>query len=359
VSVLHQLLPVLDPGDAVSGHTLQLQAALRSIGVDSDIYCERTHPRLEGLARNYQAYPGGPAIYHVAIGSRLAEWFMGRSDPLLLDYHNLTPASFFESWDPGLVHGTAWGRRQLPELAARTLLGMADSRFNENELIEAGCAAPTAVVPILFDRESFAVAADDGLTDRLRKSKSKANGGADWLFVGRLVPNKCQHDVIAAFAWYRRVIDPKARLHLVGGASSRIYEDALRAYVAALELSGAVTFTGPVAPAALTAYFECADVFVCLSEHEGFCVPVLEAFAHTLPVVAFAAGAVPETLGDGGLLLRDKTPAMVGEAVARVLDDPLLKSALTARGSTRLDAFSLSSSRERFLESVMPVLERL
>ena len=353
--MLHQLLPVLDPGDAVSNHALALRAVLRSSGVDSEIFCERTHPNLAHQARSYRDYPGGPAIYHVAIGSRLADWLATRDEPLVLDHHNLTPARFFEVWDPPLVHGTAWGRQQLAQLAPRCVLGLADSRFNELELIEAGCRS-TAVVPILFDPSTFDEAADPAAVDQLQTAK--AGGGADWLFVGRMVPNKCQHDVIAALAMYRRTTDPAARLWLVGGASSPVYERTLRAAIDALGLADAVTLTGPVAHARLTAHFQQADVFVCLSEHEGFCVPVLEAFSHSLPVVAYRAAAVPETVGEAGLLLSDKSPAMVAAAVGRVLDDERLRQHLVAVGNQRLDHFSLAHSRARFVEAIAPVLEQ-
>jgi glycosyltransferase involved in cell wall biosynthesis len=357
VTALHQLLPVLDPGDAVSGHTLQLQATLRSMGVKSEIFCERTHPDLASAARPYADYPGGPALYHVAIGSRMADWALHQPGPLLLDHHNLTPARFFEAWDPALVHGTAWGRAQLLELCRRTVLGLADSRYNETDLLEAGCAAPTAVVPILFDSTVFDRPPDPLTTGELEARKLQ--GGADWLFVGRVVPNKCQHQLIAAFAWYRRVFDPRARLWLVGGASSHVYERALRAFVDALGLSGSVTFTGPVSHGALTAHFRSADVYVCLSDHEGFCVPLLEALHHEVPVVAFAATAVPETLGHAGLLLTDKSPAVVATAVDRILADQPLRRSLMEHGRTRLAELSLARARERFIEAVTPVLEQL
>jgi len=357
MTVLHQLLPVLDPGDAVSGHTLQLQQVLRSMGVESEIFCERTHPNLTELAQPYSQYPGGAALYHVAIGSRLADWALGQTMPLLLDHHNLTPARFFEAWDPPLVHGTAWGRQQLTPLCQRTVLGLADSRYNEADLLDAGCTAPTAVVPILFDPETFERPVDQATLARLQETKRA--GGRDWLFVGRVVPNKCQHEVVAAFAWYRRMVDPAARLWVVGGASSRVFERALESYVQALGLTDAVTLTGPVSHGALAAHFQTADVFVCLSEHEGFCVPLLEAMYHRVPVVAFAAAAVPETLGDAGLLLRDKSPAMVGAAVERIFADPALHASLQGRAKVRLAEMSITRARQRFVEAITPTLEQL
>jgi glycosyltransferase involved in cell wall biosynthesis len=142
----------------------------------------------------------------------------------------------------------------------------------------------TTVVPILLDPGEFDREVDAATLDRLRSAT--AAGGASWLFVGRVVPNKAQHDVVKAFAAYRRVFDPHARLRLVGGTSLPAYADAVARYVDALGLGGAVELTGPVDPGVLSAHYRAADVFVCLSDHEGFCVPILEAMHHDLPIVA-------------------------------------------------------------------------
>ena len=136
-------------------------------------------------------------------------------------------------------------------------------------------------------------------------------GGADWLFVGRVTPNKCQHDVVKAFAAYRRLHDPQARLHLVGGVASSPTRRLCARSCAASSSTDCVDLTGPVSAGGLAAYYRNADVFVCLSEHEGFCVPLLESMHHHVPVVAFAATAVPETLDGAGICLPDKAPAVV------------------------------------------------
>src|SRR5439155_2225485 len=140
---------------------------------------------------------------------------------------------------------------------------------------------------------------------------------------------------------YRRIYDPTARLHLVGGVAVPRYQTALAGFVEDLGLEGAVTLTGPVSPGVLAAHYRNADVFVCLSEHEGFCVPLLEAMFHGLPIVAFDAAAVPETLGDAGLLLGSKRPAFVAEAVARLVGDDRLRRAWVDAGRVRLELVDL------------------
>ncbi len=155
---------------------------------------------------------------------------------------------------------------------------------------------------------------------------------------------------------YRRVYDPDARLVLVGAASSSVYEVALRRFVSELGLEGAVEFAGSVSDAELGSLYRGADVFVCVSEHEGFCVPLLEAMAHGVPVVAFGAAAVPETLGDAGLVLDVKSPGVVAAAVGRVLGDVGLRDGLVAAGRVRLGEFSLERSRERLWDALSPLI---
>jgi glycosyltransferase involved in cell wall biosynthesis len=211
------------------------------------------------------------------------------------------------------------------------------------------------VVPILLDGAAIDATPPDPATFA-RLSDPKASGGADWLFVGRLAPNKAQHDIVKAFAAYRRLYDADARLHLVGGSSSHQYETALTAFVDALDLGGAVEITGGVSAGGLTAHFETADVYVVASEHEGFCVPLLEAMHHRVPIVAYAATAVPETLGDAGLLLDAKDAYTIATAVHRVVTDTALRTQLIDAGIARLREFDLAKSRRKLLDAIEPVV---
>ncbi len=352
---IHQFLPDLSPGDASSNHTLLIQQELRAMGLESEVYSHTTHASLAGRARPYTSYapaPGGGGerlLYQLAIGSVVADFLLARAEPLLVDYHNLTPGEFFADWAPPVVYGQTWGRQQLAALAPRTELALADSSFNRAELDDAGYRR-TEVIPILLDTDAFDRAVDQAALDRLLAAK--AGGGADWLFVGRVVPNKAQHDVVKAFAAHRRVFDPSARLHLVGGTSVPAYADALERYVDALGLSHAVELAGSVSSGVLAAQYRAADVFVCLSEHEGFCVPLLEAMHHQVPIVALGAAAVPETLGRAGIVLDGKAPLTVAAAVDRVLGDEQLRRGLVAAGTSRLDDFALDRSRARLRAAI-------
>ena len=348
---LHQFIPTLDPG-AVGAHTLEIQRTLRDEGWASEVFSEFTKGPYDGLAHRFTDYGKTVAaheedvvIYHAAIGSSVADWLMSRRPPrFVVDYHNITPPSWFEAWEPGLAYGLGWGRAQLRRLGRRARFGLADSAFNEQELHHAGFRR-TAVMPILIPPEELGGPADPLVLEQIRNRQ-----GARWVFVGRLAPNKRQHLLIGALAVYRRVYDPAAILYLVGGSSSPGYEEALRRYAADLGISDAVVLTGPVSAAERNAYYAGGDAFVSASGHEGFCVPLLEAWQHRLPVIAVAAAAVPETLGGAGVLLPTTSPFELAAATARVIGDTGVANALRESGSRRLADFSIERTRGRVLE---------
>jgi glycosyltransferase involved in cell wall biosynthesis len=365
---VHQFVPTLAPRDAVSGHYMRVRTTLRAAGYASDIYAMDARGELAKEAKPFQNFgggrPGEPTwlCYHSSIGSPIADFVAARPEPLIVDYHNITPAAFFDRWEPGVAVYLRAGRRQLRSLAPRTALGIADSAYNASELDRLGFRS-TGVVPILFDRDDLHVEIDEHARERLASERPAAS--STWLFVGQVAPHKAQHDIVKALAAYRRVFDPNARLRIVGFALSRAYVRALTAYVADLGLTDAVDIAGSVPDAVLGAHYATADVFVCLSEHEGFCVPLLEAMHHGVPVVAYAAGAVPETLGTGGLLLEQKDPLTVATAVARVVSgasgastarDASLRTALARAGHERLTAFGLARSEARLRDAVASVV---
>ena len=352
MSALHQFVPTLEPG-AVGQHLLEVQRLCIELGLRSEVFTEFVTPPMAGRGRDFRQYQsngGDVLLYHVAIGSPVADFVAARAEPLVVDHHNITPAAYFRDWEPPVMHGIAWGRNQLAQLAERTTLGLADSAFNRGELDQLGYAR-TSVAPILFDTTSFDRPADEAAVDRL------AHRGAAWLFVGRVAPNKCQHDVISAFSVYRRVYDADAVLRIVGGSSSDTYLRALRGQLAALQIEDAVELTGSVTDAELAAHYRSADVFVCLSEHEGFCVPLLESMHHGVPIVAYATTAVPETLGRGGVSLPSKSPTVVAAAVHRVLGDAELRAQLVDAGRARLADFDLAVTRATWRAAIEQVAQ--
>jgi glycosyltransferase involved in cell wall biosynthesis len=333
----HQIIGVLADRDAVGNHAIQVQHALRSRGLRSVIYAAKVVGRPGGDVAPLDALPADDQhtalLYQASARSPAADVALARTEPLLLNYHNVTPGSFFAPWEPEIADEMEAARREIADLAQRSVVGLADSQYNAGELRAMGCPQ-VEVVPVLIDLEPFWT------------EPPQPPAATEWLFVGRLCPNKAQHDVIKSFALYRKLYDHSARLTLVGRSSSHHYEKALGRLTRGLRIAHAVQFLGSVRDTDLQRLYRRADVFVCLSEHEGFCNTVVEAMAARTPVVAYASSALPETVGAGGLLLDDKDPLRVATAVRRILTDECLRSSLIAAGARRASALDLGRARQ-------------
>lgn len=342
-----QFVPSFVLHDAISNHVRQLQEALQQAGFRSEIFFEHLDPRLAGHARPYQECDPAPdperlILYHASTHSEMAPWLIAaahRGQAVGIDYHNITPSNYFARWEPQAAGSMDLARRQLADLVPWAQFAVADSAYNAAELIPLGGPEPR-VCPLLLDLDEFHEPADPGTLARLRRPPDQPL----WLFVGRIAPNKCQHDVIAAFAVYRRRYEPGARLALVGGATSGRYLAALERMAAELELGDSVDFVGSAPFAEMLAYFSAADAFVCLSEHEGFCVPVIEAMEVGVPIVAYRSTAVTETVATAGILLDDKDPLAVATAVDALHSDPDRRRAAVDAGRLRATSFRLENT---------------
>jgi glycosyltransferase involved in cell wall biosynthesis len=325
---VHQLLAALSYGDAIGNEALAIQRQLRAAGHDSDIFAEIVHPRVAHLARPLWEYrevssPDTVCVFHFSIGSAAGRLIHHAPDRLVVVYHNITPAHFFLGFHPHLAGLCHHGRRELAAFAPRAELGLGDSEFNRRELEEAGFAR-TAVLPIVLDLSLY----DRPPSPVVRRLYD--DGRTNVLFVGRIIPNKRVDDVIRSFAVFQKWLQPRSRLLLVGDHRGfERYLDRLQELVRELRVDE-VVFTGHVDDDELYAYYRVADAFLCLSEHEGFCVPLQEAMHFGLPVVAYDAGAVRETLRGGGVLLRDKRPERVAEILDRLTHGSELRRAVLA-----------------------------
>ncbi len=360
MTAVHQFVPALLPRDATGQHTLALQQALRDAGFESDLYVEAAHDDLWVHATYFERYPeraqpGDILLYQLSTASPIAEFLLGRPERLVLDYHNITPPSFYDGWEDHTSTKVELARLQMAALAPLAVLGIADSAFNAAELRRFGCAT-TSVIPILSGVDDHQVEVDAAELARLTAAHRDATV---LLFVGRISPNKTQHHLVEALWLYRRWYDPHARLHLVGPAFTDSYVEAVFAFADELGLRDAVRHGEDLSDAELAAWYADADAFVCLSEHEGFCIPLLEAMRAGLPIVAYAAGAVPETLGDAGILLESKRPSVVAAAVDRVRRDQTLSDRLADAGHRRLAAFSPAVTRARFAEVLHALDDRV
>jgi glycosyltransferase involved in cell wall biosynthesis len=361
VTEIHQYLSTFAGRDAIGAHTLRLRRLLREAGFQSDIYAVDTHDDVRAEALDPVAFarrPGATSdpwiLYHFSIGHPLFDRVRALDARLALDYHNITDAKYFWRWEPRAATTMREGRRQLAVAAPAVRFGVADSEFNQRELDALGCPR-TAVAPILFDFREYDAAPDADLLAARRRAR--ASGGIDWLAVGRVAPNKCLHDVVLAFAIFHKIHDPRARLTLVGGQSAGLYWRALHKLVADLDIADAVTFTDVVTRAELFACYRSADVLLCLSEHEGFNMPVVEAMHFDVPVLAYAAAAVPDTVGDAGLLLTDKDPVVVATAVERLRSDASLRQGLVEAGRKRVELFSIERTGPHWIDTLTALMK--
>ena len=356
---IDQVVPSFAGRDAIGIHILHVRELLRDLGFASDIYCGGVQEEVRDQALLMDEIGNRPAdgrwlIFHHSNGSPVAEEFLGRPEPKLLDYHNITPAGLVDTWAPWVREELELGRDQLRRLSSACFYAMADSAFNEVELIDNGCRVTRVVAP-LFDLAAFETKVDEEVLARLLDARS--SGGADWLFVGRVAPHKAQHDLIKAFACYKRYFDPLARLHLVGTWMGEDYPRALRRFADRIGLGDAVQITGLVSDGALAAYYRAADVLVCASDHEGFCVPLVEAMHLGLPVVTYGSTAIPDTVGAGAVVVEDKTPMALATAAHQVVTDRRLHDRLVDMGRRRAQYFSLGESRARMAAAIQEALE--
>jgi L-malate glycosyltransferase len=359
-SRIDQVVPSFGSRDAIGTHVLHLRDLLKDLGFESDVWCKGAFPETRAIARftddlSSRFRPDTWWLYHLSSGSPVAELIAERPEPKIVDYHNITPGSLFGSWVPWATREAEEGLSQLKTLAAASCFAIADSDFNATDLHQAGVPLDrTLVVAPLFDPDALRRRVDHRL-EAVRRAERSA-GGADWLFVGRVTPSKAQDDLIKALAIYREVYDPDARLHLVGTPMGDDYPRALERYAKRLGLGDAVRLTGSVSDEALAAYYATSDVFVCASEHEGFCVPIVESMAFGLPVVAFDAGAVPGTAGLGALVLADKSPLALATAAHKVTTDQVVRARLIELGRSRAQHFSLSRGRDRWAAALETAL---
>jgi glycosyltransferase involved in cell wall biosynthesis len=351
---VHQLLAALSYGDAIGNEALAIRRHLRAAGFASEIYAERIHPRMVCEARPLWEYarvssPDTVCLYHFSIGSAAGRLIYHAPDRLVSIYHNITPGDWFLGFHSHLAGLCHHGRRELEVFAPRTSLGLGDSEYNRRELEQAGFAR-TGVLPIVLDLDRYQCPGSPVVERMFR------DGRTNVLFVGRVIPNKCVDDVIRCFTVFQRQVDPGSRLLLVGD-----YRGHERYYARLRELAARlgtqrVVFAGHVDDDELLAFYRLADVFLCLSEHEGFCVPLVEAMLERVPVIAFDAGAVRETLRGGGVLLREKRPEEVAELMGLVQRDARLRSAILDRQRRAVEgirSLDLGEVLLRHLETVL------
>jgi glycosyltransferase involved in cell wall biosynthesis len=351
---VHQVLATLGYGDAIGHEVLGIQRALRAAGYESEIFVETADPRLEPMTLDYREMigsitPSDALIHHFSIGSRASRTAYALPGRMALVYHNITPPEYFLGVHKDLVKLCFCGRRELTAYVARCDAALGDSEYNRQELEALGFAR-TGVLPVVPDFTHLDVPADR------RIASAFDDGWTNVMFVGRVIPNKKFENVISAFHVYRTRHNPRSRLLLVGsyGGFER-YLAQLHGLIARLGTPD-VHFTGHVSNEELTALYDVADLFLCASEHEGFCVPIVEAFYKRVPVIACAATAVPATMDGGGVLYDTRDAIEIARLMEAVLDDARLEDAIVASQDAALERLRAKDFRGTLLRYVEGLL---
>ena len=337
--IVNQWLPAAHRGDAVGDSARALAALFRAWGHAAGIYALSIDDDLAGEIRPWSdpaARDGDLTILHFAVPSPMTAALGTQPGARALLYHNVTPARFFAPFDPGLCRMAAHGREELATLAGRVDLALGVSEYNRQELDDLGFPR-TGVLPLFVDTGRLTGARPVPALERLLD-----DGLANILFVGRLAPNKRIEDHIRLAEIYKRYVDAHYRFIFVGRASAvPRYEAAIRALVDEFRmLPERFCFTGPVPDDELAAYYRHAHVYVSLSEHEGFCAPLVEAMAMDVPVLAYAAAAVPETLGGAGVSFAPKDLEVAAELMGAMVYDEPFRQGVIAGQRRRLADFS-------------------
>jgi glycosyltransferase involved in cell wall biosynthesis len=350
---VHQVLATLGYGDAIGHEVLGIQRVLRAAGYDSEIFVETADPRLEDLTYDYRdlldaSRPENLLLHHFSIGSRASRVAYALPDRMALIYHNITPPEYFVGIHEQLVELCFKGRRELGAYVSRCDLALGDSEYNRQELATLGFPR-TGVLPVVPDFSHLAGPANRHVASRFDDEWTNL------LFVGRIIPNKRIEDLVRIFHAYRTATNPRSRLLIVGSYGGFEKYLAIVQSLAARLGTPDVYFAGHVTNEELVAFYDVADLFLCSSEHEGFCVPLIEAFHMGVPVVARAATAVPATLDGGGVLYDDTDPHHVASIIGAVLNDTELRSQVIAAQDAalaRLAGKEFGATLLRFVDEI-------
>ena len=351
-------MPMVYIGDAIGNDVLAVDRILKEAGFQTAVYAERSGPGIPKgvvfpVSDLHVSDEKDIILYHASTGSGLSIALPRYGGKKVMVYHNITPPRFFHGYHSEAEHFSMLGYDGIRYLSDRVDYCIADSEYNRQELLRMGYRCPVEVCPVVIPFEDYRQEADR------RVLRQYGEGGwTNVLFVGRVVPNKKQEDVIRAFSAYHRYYNRRSRLFFVGNSSGmQAYVNRLREYAGRLQIADRVIFPGHISFREVLAYYQAADVFLCMSEHEGFCVPLLEAMSFRVPIVAYRSTAIPETLGQGGILLDTKEPRLAAAAMNRVMTDDALRAKILASQKKQLRRYRYPAVKKRLLQIMEKVAE--
>lgn len=352
---VYQIIVTIIKGDAIGNYARMINKILRKSGLTTAIYAENIGAGLEkeniyhiNLLENVKE--DDVILYHMCERTAIHKLIKKLKCVKIAIYHNVTPPYFF-SW---LDRKQEWiqkeSLREICSLKNEFNYCIADSEFNKKNLVEMGYRKEKIkVFPVMIDFTDYEKYPD---TKILEKYKD------DWInivFVGRIAPNKKQEDLIKCFAYYKKKVNKKSRLILVGSAFSKDYLSCLNDYICLLDAEDVIV-TGHVTFKEILAYYRTADIFLCMSEHEGFCVPLIEAMLFHIPIVAFKSTAIPYTLGGSGILIDVKDPILVSAILSRIVSDEKLKNSIINRQDQRVNDFRIEKLQREFKEMLLEIV---
>lgn len=333
-----QIVSSLNFGDAVGNDVIAIQNYLKKNNIVTAIFTNSIHSKIEfGTAFLIDKLPklreDDIIVYHFASEDPLCEMIKQASCKVVLRYHNVTPPKFFHGFDFAAEMNTKKGLEQIRELAPYIDYGIVVSEFNKQDLINMGYTCPIEVAPILIQFDDYKKKPSQSVIDKY------SDGRHNIIFVGRMAPNKKVEDVISAFATYKMTYDKDARLFLVGNYNEEDkYYKFLRKHISKLQVED-VFFSGHIPFDEILAYYTIADVFICMSEHEGFCVPLVEAMFFEVPIVAYLQCAVPDTLGGTGVGIENKDFEIIAMKMNELLQDEVYRNRIIQAQKKRLTDF--------------------
>ena len=353
-----QMLPCLNYGDAIGNDTIALYHALKENHYDTVIFSEAVDQRLPShIAKTMDSWKK-PAkddviVYHLSVDWKYINKIVQAKCRKIAIYHNITPGKFFKGYDEHAFKDCQRGLEEIGKLKNVFDYIIADSQFNKNDLISYGFKCKIDVLPVLISFEDYKKKPSKTILEKYKNAP-----GHNILFVGRIAPNKKQEDVIAAFSLYKKYYDPAARLFLVGNYNRKDrYYRRLQGYVDLLHVKD-VYFSGHIKFNEIIAYYCVSDLLLCMSEHEGFCVPLVESMYFKLPVIAYDSSAIKETLGGSGIVFEKKDYNLVAALMNRVLTDEPLRKQMIEDESKRLTFFDNNRIKGQFITYLNQYLAR-
>ncbi len=344
---IHQLVAGFATGDAISHEALALQDICRKAGFASEIYAPADRIATDAshachVLADFQPQANDTVIFHYSITSPATAAFRSSPARKIVIYHNITPPEFFTPFDASIAGQLTEARHELKDILSQATDIWADSAFNAAELGELGF--PNAkVFPLLFRPNEQDIPPDPTVLAKFTVPMKNI------LFVGRIAPNKCIEELITAFAWFHRNIEPQSRLLIVGSdRSAPTYYAMLKMYAAELGLD-TVFFERFASSSGLSAYYQVADIFATTSQHEGYCLPLVEAMYKNVPVVSRRVGGTPEAMGNAGVQFEDLKAEELAELFGLLCFDPSFKQTVIESQHERIKTLLVRPVNEEFL----------